>query len=149
MSGVRPLSYLLMPNELAKTTALPPKIFCQDALSVVTVAERGSNSPSYLLNAQRLGKMVAKPQKKPWLRKIYILQRPGSAVTGPALRRERSLLCADIPMLVTITTTRRPATDLGFVRSRTHYPETPVCRVILEPQRTCLFGTTPRGRTSG
>ena len=49
-------SNLLMHIDLAKTTALPPKIFCQDALSVATVPERGSNSPSYLLNAQRLGK---------------------------------------------------------------------------------------------
>jgi hypothetical protein len=48
-------SNLLMHIDSAKTSALPPKSFCQDALSVITVPERGSNSPSYLLNAQRLG----------------------------------------------------------------------------------------------
>jgi hypothetical protein len=62
-SGYKP-SNLLMHIDLPKTTALPPKIFCQDALSVVTVPERGSNSPSYLLNAQRLGKNGRLTSKK-------------------------------------------------------------------------------------
>ncbi len=78
MSGVRPLSYLLMPNELAKTTALPPKISCQDALSVVTVAERSSNSPSYLLNAQRLGKNGRLIPRN--CSKIYLLRRSSPTV---------------------------------------------------------------------